>query len=988
MHQNALLTHRRALKLRRSTFGEHSEPVAASLQNIGNCLFGLGLVKEAEAYYLQSLGIKRRVWGERHEKVMAAHHNLANLYMETGRMQLAEASATMALQIAHTAFGSTSPKLIDPLVALGAIQSASGRDEEAMHTLQQALVLQLDSVGEQHPDFARLLHQTGLCRFRTGFYTEALIYLQQAAALITTFPDTDPAVASDFILNEGACLYRLGDYRAAADRYRLALGYAAQPAQRATALYNLSVVLREQGEVAEALQAIQEANNLLILETSIEADVQRRLQAHLLLQLGACYHDWGRPDIASVFYQKAFNAYATLNQTQAWQARTLNRDGLAHLHLGDHRGAVALFNRARQYAEAAGEPLVALIAQCNAAESAIQIQQVKESLAILHQAEQAVRDQHLGATYPYEALQVMALLTRAHLLYARTSSARSDWQKTFLYARTTAERMADLRTHYRSEESGWALQHALYDVFNTAAEATLALGSPEDALQWTERGKAEGLRRLDHSALWPMRNGQGGSEDMIRQQDRHMAWVTARKRVYDLQATLLPGENAPKLDTLKRALAAIEESPEFQQHRRSSDDYLDKPLSAALLRKRLQPNQTLLAYALVEGSMLVFVIDPDTLRVHQLQPGEDFQDRVSAFSSLCSINPEWLSDSAREQAKQQLVDLGYDLYKRILEPLRIPAGRHLLLAPDAGLNTLPFEALLTEPATQPAFRFRSHPYLVRRHAVTYLHSIGHWLHLRARSKAKTPNQVLTMAPNFFNHPAGLTPLTHNRREAEAVKASLGGDLVTGDEATKAYFLEHAHHYRYLFMATHGYMEHRNPEYSFIAFSSTTDSADASLLYQVELAMLPLDADLVTLSACQTAAGQVYRGEGLISLVHACHQAGARAVMASLWNVDDQQTPLLILGFFEHLRTGKSKGEALRAAQEHYVRNEASHDKAHPFFWAGFITTGDDRPLDQLPGRYWALWEWVVVGLAVLLFLGSVWFVLRYRRRFNRWPRLR
>jgi CHAT domain-containing protein len=76
----------------------------------------------------------------------------------------------------------------------------------------------------------------------------------------------------------------------------------------------------------------------------------------------------------------------------------------------------------------------------------------------------------------------------------------------------------------------------------------------------------------------------------------------------------------------------------------------------------------------------------------------------------------------------------------------------------------------------------------------------------------------------------------------------------------------------------------------------------------------IDADLVTLSACNTALGQELSGEGLIGLTRAFQYAGARSILASLWSVDDWQTARLMKTFYTHLRSAESKDEALRAAQ--------------------------------------------------------------------------
>ncbi|MFN3422154.1 MAG: CHAT domain-containing protein, partial [Armatimonadota bacterium] len=101
--------------------------------------------------------------------------------------------------------------------------------------------------------------------------------------------------------------------------------------------------------------------------------------------------------------------------------------------------------------------------------------------------------------------------------------------------------------------------------------------------------------------------------------------------------------------------------------------------------------------------------------------------------------------------------------------------------------------------------------------------------------------------------------------------------------------------------------------------------------------LNLQADLVVLSACETARGQIHRGEGLIGLSWSFLIAGCASTNASQWKVADESTAELMAIFYRHMKAGKSKAEALRQAQLHLLRNRRY---SHPFFWSPFILIGD------------------------------------------------
>jgi CHAT domain-containing protein len=177
----------------------------------------------------------------------------------------------------------------------------------------------------------------------------------------------------------------------------------------------------------------------------------------------------------------------------------------------------------------------------------------------------------------------------------------------------------------------------------------------------------------------------------------------------------------------------------------------------------------------------------------------------------------------------------------------------------------------------------------------------------------------------------------------------------------------------LLLATHGVTNDQNPQASFIAFSPSPRGDDR--LFAAEVYNHNFPADLVVLSACQTASGKLLRGEGLLSVAKAFQYAGAKCVVASLWNVDDRQTPSLMSDFFTALWKGEAKNQALCSARQVFLdKNEGL--SAHPFFWSGFVIYGDESPLTTLS-------PWPLYAMGILFAALCIYFLYIKRKMYLR-----
>ena len=205
--------------------------------------------------------------------------------------------------------------------------------------------------------------------------------------------------------------------------------------------------------------------------------------------------------------------------------------------------------------------------------------------------------------------------------------------------------------------------------------------------------------------------------------------------------------------------------------------------------------------------------------------------------------------------------------------------------------------------------------------------------LIAPQAATGGNRLLALAPSRAKLP-------HVEEEARAAGEFFpsGARVLTGTRATESAFKKDASMFGILHLATHASFNQINPLLSSLELEP--GGGEDGKLQVHEILDLRLNASLVTLSACDTAMAsghfaEVPAGDDFVGLTRAFLYAGSRSVLASLWEVDDRSTPVLMSGFYSRLGK-RNKVEALAGAQREL---RAGGQYQHPYYWAAFVLIG-------------------------------------------------
>ncbi|MCA9998016.1 MAG: CHAT domain-containing protein [Anaerolineales bacterium] len=348
----------------------------------------------------------------------------------------------------------------------------------------------------------------------------------------------------------------------------------------------------------------------------------------------------------------------------------------------------------------------------------------------------------------------------------------------------------------------------------------------------------------------------------------------------------------------------------------------------------LNEQTTLVSFWVLEERTIAFVVTPDDFQVVAI--GVDaatLTTQVLAFTDFAE------NESAHPATA---ITLHTTLIAPLQPYLHTP---HLSIVPHQILNYLPFAALTD-----------GERYLMDAFTITYLPSTSTLKFLPAVADA--PNYETAL---ILGNPATgesdefgeeLSNLPYAAQAAETIAGLFGTTALVGEAATETAVRTHIATANILHLGAHGRYNTVAPMQSLIYLAGDgTGDVDANGHLRVgEVYGLPIDRDkmeLVVLSACQTNLGNIDRenplnnisaGDELISLNRA-FLFQSPTVISTLWTVDDTATSLLMEQFYTYLLDGKSKADALRLAQA-YVRDYGNGEYANPYYWAGFVLSGD------------------------------------------------
>ena len=938
----------RVLAMRRALFGNEHPDVAITLNKLAGLLYRTGRYAEAESLYLEALDARRKVLGEGHPRVASTLNSLAALYDAQGRVTAAQRAYHEALAVWRAVYGDEHPNVATTLNNLGLTFKEQGDYARAEQLYREALAIRRQILGDDHPDVAQSLDNLALLLSARGSHAEAQELLERGLGILRRklgehHPDVGQALS-----NLGHVLRCMGDHKAAERSFRKALAvtrstYGREHRQVAACLDNLGVTLMLAGDREGAELPMRDA-----------LAMRRRVFGEMHADVAVSLHNMAA-------LMKAQNNYAEAERL--WQeALTMRREilGGEHPAVADSLNALADlyylqgdFDRAEQtWAVAAdvfevnrlwASPLglerimfaserspLARLAACLARNGKPRAAWNRLEAHFARGLLDAVSSRRLRRLEPDERGREDNLVGRIERIDERLATVARDTSE---HARAVVAELRGERDRLRAELLRFELE--LTAKRGVAAGEVFELGhvqeqlSPDTAL----------ITWLDVQGQPEASDPTGEHWGCVVRRDGEPAWVR------------LPGTgDGGAWTTFDDQLAALVRRTLSQRAEARSVNLPE--LLQGLGKQRLTPLMPHL------GGVRRLIVLPAGWMAGV--PVESITDRWTVCYAPSGTMYAWLVGEVRADELTQegnlgrLLALGDPVFVDFDVPAPmpdLPEGGVFIASVVAGSNAalagvrrgdvvLSYDGTVLQSGPQLAAAIQQHKSLDNSRSDSRVPVAiwrnGHTLEIAVapgrlgvrpseRSAAETVRMKWGVDTTLRStRGATFARLPGSRHEVQAIAeiferadhstkpTVLLGTVASEQSVQNLAATGRLADFRYLHFATHALIDDRMAMQSALilsqdqrtdpleAFTTGTEVFDGRVTAEQIVRTWRLNAELVTLSACETALGEHAGGEGFLGFSQALFVAGARSLLLSLWKVDDRATALLMTRFYANL----------------------------------------------------------------------------------------
>ncbi|MBK9465213.1 MAG: CHAT domain-containing protein [Chitinophagaceae bacterium] len=940
---NSELMFRKAMGIRKKNAGENSESYAQSLNNMGVLFRKKGDFKTARTYYEQAVALRKRVVGELHQDYANSLSNLAELCEQEGDYGTAEKYYLQTNAIIKKVWGEESPDYAMNLNNLASLYEHMGKNKESEQLYRQAMAIRKKILGEEHPDYAQSLNNLAMVFGNTGQYGEAEIYYKQALAIRKkVFGEAHPDYAQT-LSNLGTLYSKMGKYSEAEALFKEALAIrkkntGEENPDYALVLDNLASLYNEIND----FRAAEPLYNTVIAIRKKVLGENHPDYASSINNLAALYHKESKYGEAEKMYNQVIEVYnKTTGEETTGYATTLNNLGELYRSMGNYKTSESFFLRALA---------------------------IKKKL---------LGPSHPGTAITYASLSALYAAMGKYALAEEFIENSNNVDIQFLQNNFSNLSESEKMLWWQDEAFGFEMAPSLlYN--NPSASASFIKKT------FTRQVQLKGFILKDGTKILEQVRQQGSAKlkELLNE------WQT-NKTTLARQYSLAPAKRITALDSLEKQTNELEkqlnqQSSLFRSNQQSTQvgfEEIQKALKkeeAAIefirftyFNKSWTDSVFYAAFVVVPGiAAPQFVVLCEEKKLASILDKKNNSSSVFVKQLYRGLI---VAESAQVNSKS-----GDSLFNLVWKPLLpfLKGVKKIHMAPAGLLNRVAFNALPVD----------SNTYLIDKYQLRQYSSVRQITEMQPPLQEPAVVEIVLFGGIDFDKTGAVKNEINPTNLPEAIQRNMSGGawqglpgtleevnkisqlftankkqvrVISGKNASEENFKGlTGRSPRILHLSTHGFSlpdaaKDKNNKASnqfslsdnpllrsgiIMAGANTVWSGGTALpgkedgiVTAYEISNLDLSStELVVLSACETALGDIRGTEGVFGLQRSFKLAGVQQMILSLWQVPDKETVELMSIFYANKLKGLATYDAFNAAQE------TMRKKYSPYFWAAFI----------------------------------------------------
>ncbi|MBO7594201.1 MAG: tetratricopeptide repeat protein [Salinivirgaceae bacterium] len=982
---SATRSYQAAYDILSAQFGDASVRTLSARENIASAYMAAEDFKRAVDIYAYSLSVKSAAMGEQNVQLIDLYANYANALYNLHDYDNAGANYEKCLRIIEN--DNIPESRLDVFYNnYGLYCKATGDYKKALAYTTKSLDVKQKNYGTDNAKYANTLNNLGTIYDRLGNFNKSAECFDTSEDILVKVSGESSQAVSDVYINKGNLYNRLGQYELALVYYNKAL--AIKTEQNSAADRKLAPIYNNVGTVYQNLEDYRPAQFYFqkSLDITRKYDGEKSLEvAEAYNNLGNVYLKTGKTHEAIGSYLKASNIYGGIKSVSpVLVGNTNNNIATAYLQTNQLDSAQFYYYRSVDlYKNVFGDkhPYLALIYN-NIGN--IDLKQGKYDEAILNYS-LAIESNHdrfnskkdslpEAAGYYDQSVFVNSLLLRASAYTIKyTQSANiADLTYAFNHYQLCDNIVAVMRHSALTKNDKLELGKIASKCYEGAMEVCMQLlykdlsaakkrYYQEQSFLFAEKGKANSL--LESMVGQDAMQLANIPYDLQQKENR----LSADVLYFEQMLAEKPKNSAQVRDSLLAANKKHEDFvkqlekdfPEYHQLK-----YADNTIGLGELQKKMKQDVMMLMYVLGDERVYVMSITNNSFNIDANNTNNNLADSIKLYRNTML--------QTSQKAMMEYCNISRRLCTMLL-PQSISEGiRNLVIIPDGALNQIPYESLLLSTVSGSIYDYSSYDFLIKKYAVSYAYSATLYYRDITREKNNGTEGWLGMAPVFttgkysgvlldsrikknernytdieVNNNGKLEPLASSETEVRSIftmfqkSGQPAKACLWGCASRQNFNADSVSRYRYIHLATHGFVNSEKPELSGVQLSSLKNDSQGGILYSGDVYGLKLKCDLLILSACETGLGKIMKGEGIVGLSRAFIYAGSKNLLVSLWKVADNSTSQMMVAFYKLMldkdNANLNYAELLQKAKLLLISEK---NYARPYYWAPFIVIGD------------------------------------------------